>query len=239
MYSRALIIVLFEVVLIVLSQIIVPSRLVYPLMTLPSNVIDLPAINLSTGHGSNITVTPHWTICLEGSGEFTYDALGYCVIYFYNGTAEIVPYNSFKIPFLSHMNPKQISKAYYWTYSGYTSNQTSNETLMYKANISAQILIICYYDTLLSQSELKNVMLATFNNISVAVLGSEKIYYYYANNGTYAKFVDIIGSHIIVVINYPSEGKGDDLMYYYKDPVSILLQLTYNVYNYMKNTTSS
>ncbi|BCU69899.1 hypothetical protein KN1_11960 [Stygiolobus caldivivus] len=247
MYGKALIAVLFAVILIALSQIVAPSGLMYPLVTLPNNVIDLPAINFTSGLGTNsyVTVKPQWQISLVGSGEFTYDVLGYCVIYFYNGSATVLPYNSFNITFLSHMDPRQISKAYYWTYYypgyEYSSYEVVNITSVYGIHIDvpAQTLVICYYTTRLTQSELKDVILATFKDASVAVLNSGKVYYYYANNGTYAEFVDVIGSHIIVVINYPSKDKGNDIMYYYKDPVNILLQLTYDVNNYMKGASNS
>ncbi|BBG25084.1 hypothetical protein IC006_2419 [Sulfuracidifex tepidarius] len=81
-------------------------------------------------------------------------------------------------------------------------------------------------------------MVSTFKNVSATTLNSEKIYYFYANDKTYAEFVDVIGDHIVVVINYSNENGRNDILSYYKSQVPILLQLTYNVNNYMSHADS-
>ncbi|BCU69575.1 hypothetical protein [Stygiolobus caldivivus] len=242
------IIIVISFSLIILSQLVMPSELMYPLAILPSSIVDFPSIHFTIVIANEVlpnycTVIPYWNISLEGSGEFTYDALGYCIVYFYNGSTGIFPYNAFHIPFLSHMRPNQIEKAYYWTYCylgyGNSSFLIINNT-MYRVTIEVphQTLVIRYYMTALSEQELKDVMVEAFKNINVTAFNSEKIYYMYTNNGTCAKFVGIIGSNIIVITNYSSNNSEYDLLYYYKDSTQILLGLTYKVNNYMEKVAN-
>ena len=118
--------------------------------------------------------------------------------------------------------------------------------------IPYQTLRIYYYVTTLSQNELKNVMVKAFQSVNVTTFNSEEIYYVYMNNGSYAEFVGIIGSHVVVVINYPEllieldshtfkvkDNSAKDILSCLQNPISTLLELVYDINSYMESELNS